>query len=162
MSRRRDTHGASMRKRVAASVGAAAVLAFCLGCMSLNFGGKTEVVQSDDGTGSQCGKIQLAAYEELTVYYPVPYYSPPNLQLDTGCEHFRITDQRADHFKVKNVNGLTREVSWKARGMKSLPPGTIIPTNGTVIPVAATIVSESQPDDAKKKATLTAEPIPTP
>lgn len=96
---------------------------FSLGCMNLSFGGKTQVVsptsQETPGDGLQRGKVYVPQGQEVCVYYPVPYLSPPNLEFEDSDNkrHLQIVDQKPDHVRVKNTNSWPVEVPWKARGM---------------------------------------------
>ncbi len=101
-------------------VGAGGVLflGFSLGCMSLNFGSRTEVVSAVDAPGIQRGKAHVRAGGDQVVYYPTPYTTPPNLELEDGAlrDSLQIVEQRNDSFVVKNTSASSVDVSWKARG----------------------------------------------
>jgi hypothetical protein len=97
---------------------------FSLGCMSFSIGGRTQVVPPPaDSTaredGVQRGKAFVPAGQEMTVYYPTPYTSTPNLEFEESDNkrNFQIVDQKPDHFRVKNLSPWSADVPWKARGI---------------------------------------------
>jgi hypothetical protein len=90
------------------------------GCFCLSIGG-SEKGTSEDGIVKQSGKIELDRGRELDVYYPIPYASTPNLELDDWFNNYRIIEQKADHFRVKNVGGAFG-VEWTARGVRACNP----------------------------------------
>jgi len=47
------------------------------GCMSLSFGERHEIVHQEDPPFEQCGEFELLGMQELDVYYPMPFLSPP-------------------------------------------------------------------------------------
>jgi hypothetical protein len=109
-----------MNARAVAALGMLAFVLFSLGCMSFTFGGRHEIAGSGDGEFSQKGNAFVRVGDEVCVYYPTPYQSPPNLELgDAGKHNLRITDQAADHFRVQNLNSMGVNVAWEARGVKT-------------------------------------------
>lgn len=98
--------------------GFAVFIGFSLGCMNLGLGGPTEVVTPMVvEKGVQRGKSFAPYAQEMTVYYPQPYVSPPNLEFeDEGKSQLIIIDQKPDCFRVKNTH-VGREFMWKARGV---------------------------------------------
>jgi len=114
----------SVGARAGIGLGAAAFVAFSLGCMNLSFGGRTEVLppavkeQEVSAEGIQRGKAFAGYAQEVCVYYPVPYVSPPNLEFEDqdSRRQVQIVDQKADHFRIKNTH-LAVEIPWKARGV---------------------------------------------
>jgi hypothetical protein len=108
-------------RRLAAASAALLFLVMVLGCMSLQFGGGTrEVVHSDDSAYAQTGKVRVPVGKEVQVYYPVAYVSPPNLEMESPFDDSMIiTEQKGDHFLVKNIGSLDRRVEWTARGVKA-------------------------------------------
>ena len=98
--------------------GCVVFVAICLGCMSI--GGRTEIVNRDDRASSQTGKANVPGGQQLDVYYPVPYATPPNLEI---ADEFVIVEQKADHFRVKNTSTFSRTVNWTARGVPIVIPG---------------------------------------
>jgi hypothetical protein len=126
-------------KLLSAPVGAVAasiMLAIIMGCMSLSMsiGCKT----GPDGTTCQEGKVSVEDGQELDVYYPIPYASPPNLEISGDSESYQIIEQKADHFRIRNQCVNRRyQWNWKARGSKC-PPGaapTVIVTPPSPPPV---------------------------
>jgi hypothetical protein len=125
-------------ERWAAVLAGTLFIACALGCMNLHFG-RTEVVGSDNSTGLQSGKARLGSGDDLVVHYPVPYAYPPNLELDNDGAECKLIEQKPDYFRVKNLTSSAREVSWKARGVKTpQPPGASPPAAEAVFgtPVA--------------------------
>src|SRR4051794_15850307 len=87
---------------------------------------------TEDAT-RQRGKAVVPAGEELDVYYPVPFNSPPNLLVQSTFNDCSIIEQKPDHFRVKNNNPFSREVTWDARGV---PVSTPAPVQiGVTVPV---------------------------
>jgi|SRR5947209_4148889 len=124
-----------MRKGVIAAT-AITFLTLGVGCMSFSFGGRTEVVSPHetsaiaDVTAEQKGHAQLASGDEITVYYPVPFASPPNLVIHDPASTCRVVEQRADCFRIKNnasVAPWRYDIGWTARGVKTLPPAAVGP-----------------------------------
>lgn len=126
-------------QRRAATVGGLLFTAFALGCMSLSFGGRTEVVPADGPCGAQTGQVNVPGQEEAVIYYPVPYLTPPNLVLDAGCVSCRIVDQKPDHFRVKNLGAGAELITWKSRGLKAGPGGCVPAVMPTAEPPPAVV-----------------------
>jgi hypothetical protein len=108
------------RARLFAGLGIAIFIGFSLGCMNLSFGGRTEVVTKESDSiadGVQRGKAYADYGQEVVIYYPIPYASPPNLEIENdGKRYLHIVEQKPDCFKVKN-NHVGVEIAWKARGV---------------------------------------------
>jgi hypothetical protein len=90
---------------------ALSALASGIGCQSVRVGPPT-----DDGT-RQRGTAIIPAHGEQEVYYPVPFLSPPNLLTKSTFDDCMVIEQKPDHFRIKNPNPFSREVSWEARGL---------------------------------------------
>ena len=118
--------------RAAATFGGFVFLMFCLGCMNLNFGGKSEVVGTQDSEITQKGKAFVRGGDDVCVYYPTPFQYPPNLELvdQASKQSVQITDQRADHFRVKNTGTSGLNLSWEARGVKVAPNSVPVAVSG--------------------------------
>src|SRR5579864_8832131 len=131
---RKDTKipGPSIERRrfvdtlLSAPVGATAaalLLAIFLGCMSLEIGNrKVEAPPCEDGVLFQQGEAHVPAEGDRFVRYPIPYPRKPNLEISTTFDDCQIAEEREDGFLLHNPNGLSRKVTWKARGMKIDPP----------------------------------------
>jgi hypothetical protein len=131
-----------------------AVLGFVvivLGCMSLTIGGRTELVQSEDGCVAQHGDVTIPGNQELDVYYPIPYPVPPNLVISDCLNCCKIVAQCPDHFRVKNEGALARDITWKARGVRMTAP--VVPVPPPVLPPVAPAPGPASPPN------LPAEPI---
>jgi hypothetical protein len=90
-----------------------------VGCMSISFGGRSSEAR-DDGLLEQEGEVEVKEGMTQTVYYPVPYASPPNLVIDNFFGNVEIEEQAWDHFRVRGVKvGLA--VEWKAKGLRGPP-----------------------------------------
>jgi hypothetical protein len=131
-------HGLLLR-RTAGVASAFAWLAIILGCMSLSIGERT-TLPDDRLAYTQEGSAHIEIGQELDVYYPVPYASPPNLELK-GLGSYTIVDQQADHFRVRaKVEGNTigwEGFDWTARGVRVvLPPPAVQPVSAAA-PVEA-------------------------
>jgi hypothetical protein len=123
-------------ERVTATVGIMVFLGFAIGCMSLQLGGRNEVLTTDAGVTSQSGRVSIAAGDMIEVHYPVPFAYPPNLQLEEEWRRCKLIEQRPDSFRVKNLGNSACEVAWRARGVKIAPPATL-----PVAPPEATTVA---------------------
>ena len=101
-------------------------LAISLGCMSLSFGGRTEVVAPEGALTRQSDTIHLGPAQEIFVYYPVPYATPPNLVVSDTWRDCRVVEQRPDGFRVKNMSSSARDMDWTARGTKALAAAVVV------------------------------------
>lgn len=112
---------------------AGSLLAASLGCAVLSIGPTTA-----DTSNHQSGKVTIPAGQELDVYYPGPFASPPNLQTETIFDDCLVIEQRPDHFRIKNPSPFSREVRWEARGVAvvyvdAVPgPSATVPATGSV------------------------------
>ena len=82
---------AAGRGRLVGTAAALVWIAILLGCMSLQFGSNhfpADPAVDSDGVLTQEGDMILSGHGEQTVYYPLPYTSPPNLKVN------RISDIR--------------------------------------------------------------------
>src|SRR5262245_7547605 len=104
--------------RAFALTGSLTFLAFSLACMSIQIGGRSETTTLEEGTGLQSGTVKIPAGGDMDVYYPIPYAGPPNLTTETTWNDCTVVEQKADHFRVHNPSSFSREVTWRARGMK--------------------------------------------
>jgi hypothetical protein len=89
--------------------------------MSLSIGGRTEIVSPDGITYLQSGTVHVGPGHEETVYYPVPFQSPPNLALEEPWHDWQIVEQRPDCFRIKSLSSFSRDVRWTARGLRVVP-----------------------------------------
>src|SRR3954452_8045487 len=88
--------------------GAAATLLTMLiifGCMTHNHYHTTEGVSAIDGTLTQAGEVSVSGGSEQVIFYPVPFASPPNLELGRDQEWCKLVEQRADGFRIRNNYG---------------------------------------------------------
>ena len=83
----------------------------------------------------------LTSNTEIAIYYPLPYPAPPSLVLESPWDDCIITDQKPDHFRVKNTSNFSRHITWTARGMR--------------VPAA---IGTPQPSDMPPTAGLTQNP----
>ena len=111
------------RRRGNVAAGAALVALVCsMGCLNLQFGGKSNCTE-DSSVVPQTSSITIPKGQELTVYYPKAYASPPNLVLDNSSPTCKIVEQKADHFRVYNDGAAPVTVNWTARGVPGQPAG---------------------------------------
>ncbi len=106
-------------RRTTIIASAVCFLASALGCMSFSFGEHTEVVAPDGNLTKQTGTIHVPPGQEVMVYYPGPYASPPNLVVDDTFHQCSVIEQRPDGFRVKNSSPFAQDVTWSARGMRA-------------------------------------------
>jgi hypothetical protein len=115
------------------------------GCICLSFGGwghdsgeQCESKHHDsDGAVTQKGSLTFGNGEPVTVYYPVPFASPPNLEIRDQFNKCRIIDQRADCFRIVQDGPSVPSVHWTARGITT-PAST-----PSVTPVVITTPGQS-------------------
>lgn len=115
-------------QRVVGAAALAGLAIVVLGCMSLSIADR--VVQSpgclqEGEVLCQEGKALLATGERLKIFYPIPYGSAPNLELQ-AADRIELEDQKPDHFVVYNMPHAANQtrsvsVSWKARGVRRPP-----------------------------------------
>jgi len=116
----------AIARRLVGIAAATFLLAVVLGCMNISFEGRRHIVNNDDQTYSQTGEMEVPPGQELEVFYPIPFASPPNLVIASSFSQCQMIEQRPDRFRVKNPTGLPHEVTWTARGMKGPPPGLVV------------------------------------
>jgi type VI protein secretion system component VasF len=58
----------AIARRLVGAAAAAFLLAVILGCMSVSFEGRKNIIQHDDQTFSQTGKLEVPAGQELEIY----------------------------------------------------------------------------------------------
>lgn len=117
-------------------VGAGCLWVFIiLGCMSLSIGGSHIIPLSDHEPFCQRGSTALGPEGEREIYYPIPFASPPYLEVEDPLAKYVIVEQHADHFRIRGVRDRfpSEEVRWKARGLRAPLPAVPGPT---VIPLA--------------------------
>lgn len=137
--------------RPVGAVAGALVLLIFLGCMSLSI--KVGCKPEPDGTTCQEGQVYLRKGQELDVYYPFSYASPPNLELSGDSDDCEIIEQKADHFHIRYSGSIYARPHWKARGLKCLPPGA----------TPAVIVSpQASPPDPPPPTNGPPSPLPPP
>jgi hypothetical protein len=110
--------------------------------MNLSFGERTEVIVPDGSYAKQVGKVHIPPGQELTIYYPAPYTTPPNLVISDTWHDCRIVEQRADGFVVRNPAGTPREIEWTARGTRPATATTSVnvPAGSAIVPTAASTI----------------------
>lgn len=127
-------------KVLSAPVGVTAaclMLAIFMGCMSLSIGNRTvETPPCEEGVLLQQGEAHLPANSSQFIHYPLPYPRKPNIEIDSTFDDCTIAEEHEDGFLLRNPNGLSRTVKWKARGVKCEPPPT--PPSVPPLPVPAT------------------------
>ena len=155
----------SRRSGVAAAL---AIMLIFLGCMS--FEGthvdRTEIVPPPeapnpnlvgDGLLEQQGRGTIRGLAEEDVYFPVPYISPPNLELIGDSENVQLEYQRRDHFRIKNWSNNRHYVAtfgWKAKGVKVL-------IGAPSLPLALHPYEGPVPDETHgPRKALPSEPVP--
>jgi hypothetical protein len=147
--------------RAASVAGAIVILAIVIGCMSFSVGNgevvreesTSEIVPVGYGPGDalfkQDGKIHVPPDCSLDVYYPLPYYSRPNLTIEGGEGHVKVLLQHRDHFRIHNDGLFERDIFWVALGTR------LVSTPGAEV---LTPVKSEQPAPLPRE--LPAEPIP--
>jgi hypothetical protein len=103
------------------------------GCFCLNVGCGGDYSEPT-GVTAQRGELTPNHGGPVTVYYPVPYSSPPNLEIHDPFHRCKVLEQRPDCFVVAMDGPGIPSVDWTARGVRSPAPATTLPAT----PVAAT------------------------
>jgi hypothetical protein len=71
---------------------------------------------------TQQGSVTVPASAQQEVYYPVPYVSPPNVQLSgpgVSQGNISLKEQKADHFTAQSTSAhFAFEVHWRAEGIR--------------------------------------------
>ncbi len=116
--------------RLAVIGSATLVVAILLGCMNICVDRSISV---EDGICKQTGTVPVQGAQELDVYYPIAYNTPPNLHLKSNFDDAVPIAQHPDHFRVKNTTNFVREVTWEAKGVRQAPAAVVVPV--TTIPV---------------------------
>jgi hypothetical protein len=123
--------------RPAGAIAGILLVALFIGCMNISFGGRTSHGSANDpDLCCQEGIVKLNPGEDRIVYYPIPYQSPPNLEIE--AESFRsdsvsLLEQKEDHFRIvwkKEELVFPRssvQVTWKARGVRGVQPQGVSP-----------------------------------
>ncbi len=131
--------------RALALLGATTFLGLTLGCMSLNIGGRTEVVEPAD-PHLERGSLTVPAHQSIDVYYPNPYVATPNLTVENAWNDCKIEEQQPNHFRIYNPGPFSRDISWKTRGEK-MPKDALMQTAkaalGTPTEVPPTVTAKT-------------------
>jgi hypothetical protein len=146
--------------RPVGALAAAVLVLIILGCMSLSFGGLSIGCRSEpDGTLCQEGDVKLLAGQDQEIFYPIPYVSPPNLELSGDVDHCEIIEQKPDHFRIRNPKGATSCPHWRARGLRaSVPPPAVFVT----APPAASSGPPTEVPPPTSTPLPPPKPLPTP
>jgi hypothetical protein len=110
-----------------------------LGCMSISLGIGTG--HSDSGLLEQEGELDVKDGLTQTVFYPIPYASPPNLVVNDSFHSVVVEEQACDHFRFRGVKA-EPSVGWKAKGLRGPPPAPPAPI---IVTPAATSSESAKP-----------------
>jgi hypothetical protein len=96
-------------------------MAVVLGCMNICV--DRSIGTGDDALCKQTGTFAVKGGDELDVYYPAPYASPPNVTFKCMFNEYDFVPvgQYPDHFRVKNTGHFGGEVTWEAKGVRQAP-----------------------------------------
>jgi hypothetical protein len=118
--------------RSAGALAAAVSALIFLGCMSISIGCRTseeaKACAEDGNVLTQEGKIPISpsVAVEQTIFYPVAYASPPNLELHDPLGVYHVVEQKETCFRVRLANTGAwcsgAPATWKARGVRCPPP----------------------------------------
>jgi hypothetical protein len=103
---------------------ACATAVIILGCMNFTFQeSDPEVVRHlEDGLTCYSGKARVKPHSCLNVYYPAPFLSKPNLELEDTFDRLVVVEEREDGFRINNPSSCSVTGKWKARGLRPVPP----------------------------------------
>jgi hypothetical protein len=139
-----------------AALAAGTVVLIVLGCMSLNIGPQT----NEDGTVTQDDTVSVPANSEIEVFYPIPYVSPPHLIINEWHDDCVVTEQKENHFRIRNRNNFfARSVSWTARGIR-VPAAVVVPPQGSPDGPPVARVVPLGPPDRQPQGALPPAPVP--
>jgi hypothetical protein len=117
-----------------------------LGCMNISIGGSSDSCSAVTGEFKQTGSVTLPAGAVKVVYYPVPFGSLPNLELDDANGTCEIIEQKEGYFRIRCreiAGGNTHTFGWTARGIHvpqvTPSPQTAVTTGGSVPPPANSV-----------------------
>jgi hypothetical protein len=119
---------AHLFSRPVGAVASLLLLATFIGCMSLEVSEPhSSITRSTEGVITQTGTVTVSGHKPETVFYPIPYISTPNLQIEDEWphEHWELVEQKWDHFTVRrdrNPWSSPLKLSWTAKGVKGPPP----------------------------------------
>jgi hypothetical protein len=111
-------------------VAAALGLLILLGCLSIGGTSESHAPPDTDHTFQQEGSLDLGPGQERDVYFPIPYVSPPYLEMHESnlrAGTCALLAQQPTHFRVQNTTSSPARLEWKARGVKGKVTQTIIP-----------------------------------
>ena len=149
--------------RAAGAVAACLSAVIAFGCMGIAIGNRTaEETKAccspgvdDSGALMQEGKIHIRPGSEKLIYYPIPYASPPNLEIEDTCDYCDVIEEKENCFRVRfhdNFTTTQQTLCWKARGVRCPPP----PVPPSALPADANPPAEAAPPPTL----LPPEPVP--
>jgi hypothetical protein len=125
-----------------------------LGCMSLQVGGDHRSIETDteEGVVRQTGTVTLGGDQPQTVYYAIPYNTPPNLTIKDEWPrgNWQLVEQKCDHFIIRRNPlslGSPLELTWTAKGLKVPPPAApvVVAPASTTVPATAGSAAPPEP-----------------
>jgi hypothetical protein len=131
-------------RRAALLVGVLLLIPIQTGCLCLSIGGGgCHAEAGEHGTFTQTGSVGVQKGQEIEVYYPVPFASPPNLQIDDMWNTHVVIEQTATHFRIRNDTPIRQvfggaSVDWTARGIRDPATVPAIPA-ASVAPVTVVV-----------------------
>jgi hypothetical protein len=136
--------------RTAAAAGSLLLLGIFAGCTG---------IQLMDNRGPaptvEQGEIPVPPGKEISIYYSAPFASVPEL-VTFWSDQCVVTEQKEDHFTVRNNGGTVHKLSWRARGLAALTLGR----GPQVIPGGTSQPDLSHSPTAESTAPVTAPPTP--
>ena len=134
MTKSKPSAGGSLGFRTLCAVSAILIALIFLGCMSLSIGEHKHLPgEATTGVLTQEGTILLQPGSEQTVYYPIPYAQPPNLELEDEHnvhQYCVVQEQKPDLFRISYPQPHHKgyiTVTWKARGVRVPAPSVATP-----------------------------------
>ncbi|HEV8062832.1 MAG TPA: hypothetical protein VGP68_23335 [Gemmataceae bacterium] len=95
------------------------------GCLCLSFGGSDH--PESDGVLTQSGEVTCGPGRPVVVYYPIPYASPPNLEIRDCFKKCSVLEQKADCFTIAEDSPAVLRIDWTARGVRAPTTTPIAP-----------------------------------
>ncbi len=113
------------------------------GCLCLNIGGCDH--PENDGVLTQSGEAICGPGRPVIVYYPIPYATPPNLEIRDCFKKCTVLEQKADCFTIAQDSRSFPSVEWTARGVRAQPLTPIAPPTQVAVSQAPTVPPEPLP-----------------
>jgi hypothetical protein len=123
---------------------------------------ESTLVMNHGPTTTESGEFVILTPSPQTfdVYYPIPFASPPNLQLAGDTNDFELVEQQADHFTVRRRTAAPPTVHWRAEGKPHYGPPPPPPAVLRPVVIEPAPPPETKLPPPRRVPELPPEPIP--